>query len=118
MNQNAARQAVDNMDISALRELLETGTVDPNATDPFGETLLHRALENKWGEPPFELTQTIVQILLEYGANPTIPNRNGVRPLDMTPYDTLVELMEQYIPRRRTANMHRIRYINTRYRTQ
>lgn len=58
--------------ITALTELLESGKVLPNEVDSFGSTLLHRALDIQWGDPPIEPTLEIVRVLLEFGADPTI----------------------------------------------
>jgi len=71
----------------AVQLLLEQFGADPNLTNTLGMTALHDAVSRKDSE--------IVQILIKFGANPTIKStKDGLSPLDMAEAKKLSEISQ------------------------
>ncbi|KAK7063762.1 ankyrin repeat protein [Favolaschia claudopus] len=64
--------------VALVRFLLVRG-VDPNARDSMGRTSLHHA----YSLSPRNLSQQIVELLLQFGALPDIADYEGVTPMEM-----------------------------------
>ena len=72
---------------TAVQLLLEQFGADPNLTNTLGMTALHDAVSRKDSE--------IVQILIKFGANPTIKStKDGLSPLDMAEAKKLSEISQ------------------------
>ena len=66
-----------------LRETLERG-FDVNTVDQYGETLLHRVVSRFQRQPEERRrSEEIVNLLLEFGANPNAINNKGQTPLHL-----------------------------------
>lgn len=65
-----------------MDELLDNDEVDANPTNPMtGDTPLHVAANYSFEEPDYALF--LMQQLIEVGADPTIRNKEGMRPADI-----------------------------------
>ncbi len=66
--------------LEVVKELLETTDISTNHTNNLGWTTLIEAIILNDGK---ERQQEIVRLLLEYGANPNMPDKYGVSPLTL-----------------------------------
>jgi ankyrin repeat protein len=82
--------AVDNLDFPAVHRLLEQHA-DINATDEFGQTALHFAVDTEVEEAERRTEKTgsrvepradMTRLLLEHGADVRVRERQGETPLD------------------------------------
>lgn len=72
-------EAVKKLDYEQLEELLETGEVDVNARDEDGNTVLH--IITKEHPHNFRGNNSLLNLVLAHGADPTIRNDAGKTPL-------------------------------------
>jgi len=68
-------RAVDNQHVESVRVLLSLGEASVDITDESNNTALHYAVANQ--------QLNVVRLLLQYGANPQLPNRDGVSPKEL-----------------------------------
>lgn len=59
-----------------VKFLISSG-IDVDSVDEFGDTPLHKAVQNQTGHP------SVVEILLRRGSHVNVKNRNGLSPLDL-----------------------------------
>lgn len=79
--------------LEIVKELLETTNISVNHTNNLGWTTLIEAIILNDGK---ERQQEIVRLLLEYGANPNMPDKYGVSPLTLAKekgYQKIVDLL-------------------------
>ncbi|KAG9355056.1 hypothetical protein JZ751_001769, partial [Albula glossodonta] len=76
--------------------LLQAGAV-VNCTGDNGVTPLHDAIANG--------CRQAAQLLLNSGADPLLKNKEGKTALDMTADDTLINMMEAYLPRAKRKSL-------------
>ena len=80
--------------VETVRILLEAGSA-VNHVNRLGWTALHEAIVLSDGGPR---QQEIVRLLLEHGADPRLPDRDGVEPLALATalgYDALAEIIRE-----------------------
>ena len=71
--------------------LLDSG-INVNATNNYGQTALHLALTQGMDNI------NIINVLLEYGADPDIKCRQGKKAVDMTDNEEIKKLLNEYRP--------------------
>ena len=81
LDSEAVLAVITNYNIEALNILLKHD-LDSNMRDQDGDTLLHRALQTRRGIPgiAFEKKLQVIQQLLQAGANPNLPDKDGITP--------------------------------------
>ena len=84
-----------------LLHILYQAGVNINITDSSGQTALHRAVEVQ--------DRKKVKMLLDLGADPNLPNRQGRRPIDVlmevAPYTDVSDLVRQLIEHHADTNL-------------
>lgn len=79
--------------VEIVKELLETTNISVNHTNNLGWTTLIEAIILNDGK---ERQQEIIRLLLQYGANPNMPDKYGVSPLTLAKdkgYQEIVSLL-------------------------
>jgi tankyrase len=100
----ALHHAVRFRNPAAVETLLKHGAAVNRACKRSGSTPLHRAVTTT-GAPGTagkdKEARQIIQILLSYGADPTIKNKNGKTPADYARQEDIKQLLTQKEPRDR-----------------
>jgi uncharacterized protein len=97
---------------AAVRTLLERGARVNQVCKRSGSTALHRAVTTT-GAPgtagKHEEAKRIIKILMKFGADPSIKNKNGKRPADYVRDESILKLLKGNSIRKRRSGVRHAR---------